>query len=67
MPRSPAGGGSLDDVLGAVFGTAAPPEVRAGATERARTSLGSVLGASTPKGAKGDKMLSKVEKDLGHA
>jgi len=64
---SPAGGGGLDDILGAVFGTAAPPEVRSGATERARNSLGATLGASTPKGAKGDKMLDKVKKDLGHA
>lgn len=64
---SPAGGGGLDDILGAVFGTGAPPEVRAGATERARNSLGNTLGASTPKGAKGDKMLDKVKKDLGHA
>ena len=38
-----------------------------GATERARTSLGAMLGANTPKGEKGDKMLSKVKKDLGHA
>lgn len=64
---SPAPGGGLDDILGAVFGTAAPPDVRAGATERARTSLGATLGANTVKGDKGDKMLSKVKKDLGHA
>ena len=64
---APAGGGGLEDILGAVFGNAAPPEVRSGATERARNSLGTALGASTPKGAKGDKMLDKVKKDLGHA
>jgi hypothetical protein len=64
---SPAGGGGLDDILNSVFGTSAPPEVRARATERARDTLGTMLGASTPKGAKGDKMLNKVKKDLGHA
>jgi hypothetical protein len=64
---SPAGGGGLDDILSSVFGAGAPPEVRAGASERARDSLGTMLGASTSQGAKGDKMLNKVKKDLGHA
>ena len=49
--------------------SAPPPRPRSGPERPSAPEIrfGTTLGASTPKGAKGDKMLSKVKKDLGHA
>ena len=57
----------LDDILGGLFGNQAPPAVRSAASDRARDTLGSMLGGKSPKGEKGDKMLAKAKRDLGHA